>query len=215
MFSPPFCRYYSEYLSFSRRHVLQISPLRQSDFGQWSCHPAVTDGAGAGADADADASNDLAPPTSHTWNLVVLPSVERAYVFQDLNASSSSSSSASVPSSATSASASASAVVDRAGSQVWGIFRRDGTVVTVQEGDGLQLYCAVLVRKERATEASAAAAKAKADRDGGGNNGGRNFLRWTGSNPGAKDSEPTMDLSSQVRVHGHNKTSMYSTGIWM
>ncbi len=93
--------------------------------------------------------------------------------------------------------------------QVWSIFRRDGSVVTVQEGDGLQLYCATLVRKSRADDAlrEGGGGSAFYDRQGpvlkkgGGGGGGERasrLLRWTGSNPGAKQSEATMDLSSQV-----------------
>ncbi len=92
--------------------------------------------------------------------------------------------------------------------QVWSIFRRDGSVVTVQEGDGLQLYCATLVRKSRADDAlKEGGGSAFYDHQGpvlkkGGGGGGERasrLLRWTGSNPGAKQSEATMDLSSQVR----------------
>ncbi len=85
-------------------------------------------------------------------------------------------------------------MLDKAGSPVWSIFRRDGSVVTVREGEGLQLYCAVLVRKERASS--------EVGRAG-------NFLRWTGSNPGARDSEPTLDLSSQVRRLGKTQRVLF------
>ncbi len=64
----------TSFLSFFLR-----SPLRQSDFGRWSCHPA------ASSSSSSSSSNSISPSSSHTWNLVVLPSVERAYVFESVD----------------------------------------------------------------------------------------------------------------------------------
>jgi len=122
--SLPLARFFSEYLSSSKRHVLQISPLRQSDFGQWACSPDLEED--QGDKGDEDKSNDIVPQESHGWNLVVLPSVERPYVFQTISPEKS------------------AAKLD-----TWDIFRREGQRVRVVEHEALQLYCAVLVRKSR------------------------------------------------------------------
>lgn len=110
--------------------MLQISPVLAEDFGLWTCHAFEPEVAG----------ND---DNSITWSLVVLPTVEKLFLFRPFTAN---------------------------GDE--NRFLTQQSVITVQEGDSVKLYCSILVNK------------AKAD---------KKLLKWS-----SKMSNSSLDLSNQA-----------------